>query len=53
MALVGQRRGVCKAMEGRLFDVKFPKHKTEEARILSSKLYLTFQQLQYYGFLRI
>jgi hypothetical protein len=53
MALVGQTRGVCKAMEGPLFEIKFPRHNNRESKDSFIKPYLTFQQLKNYGYPRI
>jgi hypothetical protein len=53
MALVGQTGGVCKAMESSLVDIKFSKHKSRESKDPYIKPYLTFQQLNNYGFPRI
>jgi hypothetical protein len=53
MALVGQTQGVCKAMEGSLFDIKFFEHKSRGSKDSFIKPYLTFQQVNNYGSPRI
>jgi hypothetical protein len=53
MAVVGQTQGVCKAVEGFLFDIKISQtHKQIKAMILSIKHISLFNNLTIMGSLR-
>jgi hypothetical protein len=53
MALVGQTRGVCKAMEVCLLDIKFPRLITKEAHILLSNQISLFNNLNIMGYVGV